>query len=711
MDMSNYTSVGGFIFADQFLQLSTLLPSRYVYGLGEHRATLLHSLNWTRVTLWNKDRPPVEHSNLYGSHPFYLVMEEDGRSHGVFLLNSNAMDVILQHAPAITWRAIGGILDFYIFTGPSPANVISQYTELIGRPFMPPYWSLGFHICRYGYKSVNQTLDVALRTHAAGIPQDVQWDDLDYSYGWMDFTYDAERFGDVPGLARTLHDMGMHYMMIFDPGLSNSQPIGSYLPYDYGMELDLFIKDNVTGKPLVGKVWPGTTVWVDWTHPKAQKYWTTLVTGFHNQVEFDGMWVDMNEPSNMVNGAVDGCPKNSSLENPPYVPAVHGGSLKFFTICPSSTQYTSSHYNLHNLYGLMMTKMSHNALLNARPNQRPFVISRSTYPGQGRYGGHWTGDNAATWHDLYASIPGILNFNLFGIPMVGADICGFRMNTTEPLCQRWYQLGAFYTFSRSHQERDTNSHDPTMFSKTLIDSTRKAYLLRYSLLPHLYTLFYNSHTRGETVLRPLFFEYPKDKNTYGIDQQFMWGKCFLISPVLSENTTEVQGYFPKGSWYDIQTGSQQKSNGQYVTIATPLDKINVHLREGCVIVTQTPNLTTTMSRKNKFGLVVALLDDGKSEGELYADDGKSADSIQKSKYNRILFSASKKDRQITSAVDHLGYHEDMVLGNLTIFNIGTKPSQLTVNGVLCNFTFSQNQVINVEGLTADLKKRLTVKWT
>nr|KAG8538480.1 hypothetical protein GDO81_022580 [Engystomops pustulosus] len=127
------TGLAPLLFADQFLQISTSLPSQYIYGLGEHLTSINLNTDWSRLTFWNRDIGPEKDSNLYGSHPFYLALEKDGSAHGVFLLNSNAMDVLLQPTPALTWRTIGGILDFYLFLGPEPKSVIRQYQEVIGK--------------------------------------------------------------------------------------------------------------------------------------------------------------------------------------------------------------------------------------------------------------------------------------------------------------------------------------------------------------------------------------------------------------------------------------------------------------------------------------------------------------------------------------------------------------------------------------------------
>ena len=188
------TTVAPLFFADQFLQLSTSLPSQHITGLGEHLSPLMLSTDWARITLWNRDTPPSQGTNLYGSHPFYLALEDGGLAHGVFLLNSNAMDVILQPSPALTWRSTGGILDVYVFLGPEPKSVVQQYLDVVGYPFMPPYWGLGFHLCRWGYSStaiVRQVVENMTRTH---FPLDVQWNDLDYMDARRDFTFNQDSF-------------------------------------------------------------------------------------------------------------------------------------------------------------------------------------------------------------------------------------------------------------------------------------------------------------------------------------------------------------------------------------------------------------------------------------------------------------------------------------------------------------------------------------
>ncbi|KAM6344905.1 lysosomal alpha-glucosidase isoform 2-T2 [Alca torda] len=702
------TTVAPLFFADQFLQISTSLPSRFISGLGEHLTPLVLDTAWTRVTLWNRDMAPVPQVNLYGSHPFYLAMEDGGSAHGVFLLNSNAMDVLLQPSPALTWRTTGGILDFYIFLGPDPKSVVRQYLDVVGFPFMPPYWGLGFHLCRWGYSSTDITRQVVANMSAARFPLDVQWNDLDYADAKRDFTYNKKSFKDYPEMVQEFHRRGLRYIMIVDPGISSSGPPGTYKPYDEGLKRGVFIR-NATGQPLIGKVWPGPTAFPDFTNPETHEWWHDMVKDFHDQVPFDGMWIDMNEPSNFVEGSQDGCP-NNSLEQPPYVPGVFGGRLQAGTICASSQQYLSSHYNLHSLYGLTEAIASHNALLRVR-GKRPFVISRSTFAGHGRYAGHWTGDVSSDWEQLYYSVPEVLLFNLFGVPLVGADICGFTGDTSEELCVRWTQLGAFYPFMRNHNDHGARPQEPYAFSPAAQAAMRNALHLRYSLLPFLYTLFHRAHSAGETVARPLFLEFPKDPNTWAVDRQLLWGGGLLVTPVLEAGMTKVSGYFPAGTWYSLAGDSTIRSKGQWILLLAPLDTINVHVRAGHILPLQEPAFSTAESRKKGMALVVALTPDGFARGELFWDDGESWQTFEKGDYTQILFLATQGAvlSQLLRASAHL---DGVLLEAVTVLGVTSPPRQVLANGALVgDFSYrSDTQVLRVP-VSLPMWEQFVIAWS
>ncbi|KAH0632013.1 hypothetical protein JD844_020013, partial [Phrynosoma platyrhinos] len=661
------TTVAPLFFADQFLQVSTLLPSSYLYGLGEHRTNFLHSLEWNTLTFWARDVPPTETFNLYGVHPFYLVMEKGGAAHGVFLLNSNAMEVALQPAPALTWRTIGGVLDFYIFLGPDPNLVVQQYQQVIGFPAMPPYWGLGFHLCRWGYGTSNATWETVKAMRNFQIPQDAQWNDIDYMDGYRDFTIDSQKFGALPQL---------------DPGISSTQPPGSYWPYDEGLKHGIFI-NNTQGEPLIGKVWPGLTAYPDFSNPNTHQWWLENLNRFHSLVPFDGVWIDMNEPSNFMDGSSEGC-SQGEMDTPPYVPGKKKSML-------DSLGFEQVH-----------------ALIKLR-GKRPFIISRSTFPSQGKYSGHWLGDNRSNWKDMVWSIPGMLSFSLFGIPLVGADICGFSGSTSEELCTRWMQLGAFYPFSRNHNTQNEKAQDPPAFSPAARTAMKAALEVRYSLLPYLYSLFHRAHLQGDTVARPLLFEFPNDVATYSIDKQFLWGRGLLVTPVLDPGVDWVIGYFPKGVWYDYYTGSLVNSSGENLKMAAPLDHINVHVREGTILPTQKPGCCTLVSRGNPLRLIAALSQNANAWGDLYWDDGESLDAFAKGDYSYLVFNVTQNT--FTSAVLHSNVEATYITVDiLTVYGVREEPKTVTVNGKEWPFSYLTNQVLTMSDLQLNLSQGFSIRW-
>nr|XP_022907549.1 lysosomal alpha-glucosidase-like [Onthophagus taurus] len=695
------------IFSNLFIQISSRLPSKYIYGLGEHRTNLLLDLNWQKLTLFNHDGAPSENANLYGSHPFYLVMEQTGNSHGVFLLNSNAMDIILQPTPAITYRTIGGVLDFYYFLGPTPSNVISQYTELIGRPHLPPYWGLGFHLCRFGYKSVNDTKTILQKNLDAGILIDTQWNDLDYMNSSNDFTYDHENFKDLPQFVKELHEKGMHYVPLIDPGISASEIKGTYPPYDIGIAMNIFIK-NSTGQPFIGKVWNRvSTVWPDFTNPKTVDYWTLMLKSMHDKFQYDGAWIDMNEPANFLSGSVNGCP-NSDLETPPYVPGVLGGQLNYKTLCMTAQHYIGLHYDVHNIYGFSEAMVTNFALAEIR-GKRPFVISRASFPGLGKFAGRWSGDDYSLWHDMKYSVPQMLSYSLFGIPLMGSDICGFNGNTTVSLCNRWVQLGAFYPFSRSHNTDDGIPQDPVSLGPGVTESARKALEIRYSLLPYLYTLFWCANVEGETVARPVFFEYPQDAMTYNIDYMFFWGSAVLIIPVLEENNLSVGIYLPKNIWYDYYTKQRIISTGENKTLAAPLDMIPILIKSGSIIPQQQPNKTTTFSRQSKIELLCAPDINKMANGKLYWDDGDSLNVVEERKYSLLQFQL--KTGKLTSEPVWWNEVHPPNLGAVTIMGMFDPVREVMINNVSQRFKYDTiYKYLIIDNLDINFSNAIVITW-
>uniref|UniRef100_A0A671L3E9 alpha-glucosidase n=1 Tax=Sinocyclocheilus anshuiensis TaxID=1608454 RepID=A0A671L3E9_9TELE len=689
------TTFGPLVFADQYLQLSAKLPSHNIYGLGEHvHQTFRHDTKWKTWPIFTRDAFPNGGThNLYGHYPYFTCLEDtSGQSFGVFLMNSNAMEVTIQPAPAVTFRTIGGVLDFYILVGETPEAVVDEFTKLIGRPFIPPYWSLGFQLSRWDYGSLEEVKKVVERNRQADLPYDVQYTDIDYMENKKIFTYDMDKFAELPQFADYMHDKGQKYIVILDPAVSTGQRInGPYDSLERGHAAKVWVTEPDGVTPLLGEVWPGETVFPDYTNQACIDWWVDEISRFHKEVKHDALWIDMNEVANFIKGGIKGCADNK-LNYPPFTPCILDDLMYSKTLCMDAKHKWGDHYDVHSLYGYSMVLATDKASKAVFGTSRSMVFTRSSFPGVGKYSGHWLGDNGANWNDIKWAIPGMLEFNLFGIPYIGADICGFFDNSTEELCTRWMQVGAFYPFSRNHNAQGYADQDPVAYGiDSLVVTTSRHYLnIRYTLLPYLYTLFYKAHVNGETVVRPVMHEFYSDIETWAVHKQFMWGAHLLITPVLDPGVELVEAYIPDAIWYNFETGVKITDRKATINMHLPADKIGLHLRGGGILPVQRPNVTTTYSRLHPMGLIIALDDNKAASGELFWDDG-------------------------DSRVAHNEYTDpnNLKFEKITVMGVNTAPALVRVSDGNTVITLNVSQInhdSSTQVIILDLGKDYTVNW-
>jgi maltase-glucoamylase len=429
---------------------------------------------------------------------------------------------------------------------------------------------------------------------------------------------------------------------------------------------------------------------------------------------------------------------------PPFLPGRTGGvtDLEEKTLAMSARQAyplnsqvtTTPHYNVHNLYGWSEGIATIAAMESIR-NKRGMVIGRSTFATSGRYQGHWLGDNNSDWPDLYFSLVGIMTFNMFGMPLVGSDVCGFGYSrdtnqpTTAELCNRWMQAAAWTApFYRNHNTIGKAPQEPSVWPEPYKSNMRNALNDRLSIVPYLYTQMHYAHSNATPVAMPLFVPFYQDENVAAIDTQVMLGPALMVSPVITQGATSRSVYFPQAGapWYHWRTGGVISSNGGYQNIPADLGTIPVHVRSGYIVPQQLPNMTTVKTALNPFNLTVALPGNAGAiaTGSIFLDDGDSLLSYETGLYSLIEWqaaatSADGSSGTLTGRAVQNGYTPPST-ATLQAFRIlGVKRwnssggSKVTVNGqLLANVAYdATNQVLTVSGgFAVPLTSNLDVAW-
>ncbi|MFG0328714.1 MAG: glycoside hydrolase family 31 protein [Phycisphaerales bacterium] len=442
---------------------------------------------------------------------------------------------------------------FYFVTGDTLAEVAAKILRLTGDPAMPPLWALGHHQCRWGYDEVRMYQHIVKQYIEHEIPLSSLWLDIDYMDRYRVFTWHPERVPDPKALAKWMHECGVRLTTIIDPGVA---AVEGDETYEDGREKDLFCL-AASGREFIGMVWPGKTVFPDYTRSDAREWWADRIAA-HLAMGVDGIWNDMNDPAA---GAAD-------LDD-----------MRF-------DRGQVDHAYFHNLYGTFMAEATWLGYERHDPDTRPFILTRSASTGIQRFAAVWTGDNCSSWAHLRMSIPESVNLSLSGVSFNGPDIGGFMENTNGELLTRWYQAAVLFPFFRNHSNNGTAHQEPWCFGTATREIIRETVLLRYRLLGALYSEFARHLETGEPVMRPMCW-FSDDRAYRDVDDQYAIGSDIVVAPVVHAGAERRHVLLPPGKWFDL-TASQWRDGDALFDREAPIGDLPLFIRKGTIIAEPIP---------------------------------------------------------------------------------------------------------------------------
>lgn len=529
----------------------TLAEDDIVYGLGE-QIRGINKRGWQYVS-WNYDNPNHHEDtrSLYGSHNFIIVCGKV--TFGAFFDYPGKMEFDIGYTRRDTMqiKAAKNDLTVYIITGENEKDIVKQFRGIIGRSYIPPLWAFGYGQSRWGYKNEADIREVAAKYKAAGIPLDSIYLDIDYMERYKDFTVDEERFPDLKGLAADMQAEGIHLVPIIDAGVKIED---GYSVYEEGVEKNYFCK-NAEGGDFVGAVWPGRVHFPDFLQPEARDWFGKKYAVLTEQ-GIDGFWNDMNEPAIFYteDRLADTCAEiekltagNMGIDEyfafTGMVAGLNGNIGDYDKFYHNVNGQMVKHSEVHNLYGMNMTRSANEALREICPDKRTLFFSRSSYVGAHRYGGIWQGDNKSWWSHILQSMQQLPALNMAGFLFTGSDTGGFGCDTTEDLMLRWLQYSLFTPLFRNHSADGTREQELYRFSNA--DAAGNMIRIRYSLVPYLYSEFLKAALQDEMMFRPLAFDFADDADAKQVDDQLLLGNELMIAPIYKQNAKGRYVYLPE----------------------------------------------------------------------------------------------------------------------------------------------------------------------
>ncbi|MFW5725036.1 MAG: TIM-barrel domain-containing protein [Bacteroidota bacterium] len=573
------------------------------------------------------------------------------KGYGLFFDNRfiASLDLGNSNAHQTIYSTPGGRLRYYFMAGNTPGEVLENYTYLTGRQKLPPLWALGYIQSKYGYENQTQAVNIVNQIREEDFPLDALILDL-YWFGTTNdmgnLDWDYSRWPQPVQMINDFSSLGVETILITEPYFtlnSVNYPI---------MEQNQFLATNSEGDPFIlWGFWAGDAALMDMTNPLARE-WMWDFYQARKEEGVGGWWCDLGEPEAHPDGM------NHQMGNA---------------------------RSVHNVYSLLWAEFLHQKYEEHYPQERLFNLIRSGYAGLQRYSAFpWSGDIQRSFEGLRSQIPIMLGAGMSGLGYMHSDVGGFVGNDNDAeLFTRWVQLGVFAPVLRLHGIGTT---EPVAFPDPYKDIMRRYIKLRYQMLPYNYTLAYENSLNGSPLARQLNYYEPGNQFLADVNDAYLWGKDFLVAPVLERSVSQRLVHFPAGRWLDYHTMDVYEGNQSY-TVACTMNDIPLFVKAGSFIPMARPVSSTKYYSTDS--LVVQYFPDDQivtSSGYMYADDGHSASSLHEQAFQLLHFEGQQRDDggiSITLSQSGNGFEGMPENRNMLfeIFRMDDNPGRITIDGV------------------------------
>lgn len=484
----------------------------YVYGLGERFTPFVK--NGQIVEMWNEDGGTASEI-AYKNIPFYVT----NKGYGVLVDNEGdvAYEIASEKVERIQFSVEGERLEYYLISGKTSMGTVEKYTELTGKPALPPAWSFGLWLTTSFTTNYDEATTSSFIQGMADrdIPLhvfhfDCYWMD---AYEWCNFVWDPATFPDPEGMLKRYHDRGLHICVWINPYIGQKSCL-----FKEGKEQGYLVK-KTDGSVWQTDLWQPGMALVDFTNPDAVEWYQSKL-------------------KTLLDMGVD-CFKTDFGERIP---------VKDITYFDHSDPV-----KMHNYYTYLYNKTVFDLLERERGKGEAVLFARSATVGGQQFPAHWGGDCSATYVSMAETLRGGLSLSLGGFGFWSHDISGFESTAPADIYKRWCQFGLLSSHSRLHGS--SSYRVPWLFDEEACEILKEFVNLKCRLMPYLYGQAVRSHKEGRPMLRPMMLDFPEDRACDTLDRQYMFGDALLVAPIFKESG-EVQYYLPEGTWYNLITSAK-----------------------------------------------------------------------------------------------------------------------------------------------------------